>query len=148
MNVALGADHGGFELKQYLSALLKKNHYEIIDEGNFTFDPQDDYPDFAKKVAETVAAGKAERGIIICGSGVGACITANKIKGIRACLCHDTYSAHQGVEHDAMNILCLGARIIGTELAKELVFSFLNAKFINEERFVRRLEKINSIDKQ
>ncbi len=148
MNVALGADHGGFELKQYLSTLLKKNHYEIIDEGNFTFDPQDDYPDFAKKVAETVAAGKAERGIIICGSGVGACITANKIKGIRACLCHDTYSAHQGVEHDAMNILCLGARIIGTELAKELVFSFLNAKFINEERFVRRLEKINSIDKQ
>ncbi len=148
MKVALGADHGGFELKQYLVDLLKKNNYEIIDEGNYILDTTDDYPDFAKKVAETVAAGKAEKGIIICGSGVGACITANKFKDVRACLCHDTYSAHQGVEHDAMNVLCLGARIIGMELAKELVFSFLNAKFINEERFVRRLKKINSIDKK
>lgn len=148
MKVALGADHGGFELKQYLSDLLKKNNYEIIDEGNYVFEPKDDYPDFAKKVAEAVADGKAERGIIICGSGVGACITANKFKGIRACLCHDTYSSHQGVEHDAMNVLCLGARIIGVELAKELVFSFLNAKFINEERFLRRLEKINKIDEK
>ncbi len=147
MKIAIGADHGGFELKQYLVELLKKNNYDILDEGNHTFDSNDDYPDFAKKVAETVAAGRAERGIILCGSGVGACVTANKFKGIRACLCHDTYSAHQGVEHDAMNILCLGARIIGTELAKELVFSFLNAKFINEERFMRRLEKINKIDK-
>lgn len=148
MKIALGADHGGFELKQYLSDLLKKNNYEIIDEGNYIFEPGDDYPDFAKKVAVTVAAGNAERGIIICGSGVGACITANKFTGIRACLCHDTYSAHQGVEHDAMNVLCLGARIIGMELAKELVFSFLNAKFINEERFIRRLEKINLTDKK
>ena len=148
MKVALGADHGGFELKQYLSDLLKKNNFEIIDEGNYVFEPKDDYPDFAKKVAEAVADGKAERGIIICGSGVGACITANKFKGIRACLCHDTYSSHQGVEHDAMNVLCLGARIIGVELAKELVFSFLNAKFINEERFLRRLEKINKIDEK
>jgi ribose 5-phosphate isomerase B len=147
MKIAIGADHGGFELKQYLVELLKKNNYDILDEGNHTFDSNDDYPDFAKKVAETVAAGRAERGIILCGSGVGACVTANKFKGIRACLCHDTYSAHQGVEHDAMNILCLGARIVGTELAKELVFSFLNAKFINEERFMRRLEKINKIDK-
>ena len=147
MKIAFGADHGGFELKQYLVEILKKNNYEVIDEGNHAFDPKDDYPDFAKKVAETITSGKAERGIIICGSGVGACITANKVKGIKACLCHDTYSAHQGVEHDAMNVLCLGARIIGVELAKELVFSFLNAKFINEERFVRRIEKVNQMDK-
>ena len=147
MKIAIGADHGGFELKQALVEILKKSNYEVIDVGNLTYDPVDDYPDFAIKVVESVASGKAERGIIICGSGVGACITANKFKGIRAGLCHDTYSAHQGVEHDAMNVLCLGARIIGIELAKELVFSFLNAKFIKEERFVRRLEKVNSIDK-
>lgn len=147
MKIAFGADHGGFELKQYLVEILKKNNYDVIDEGNNTFDPKDDYPDFAKKVAETITSGKAEKGIIICGSGVGACITANKVKGIKACLCHDTYSARQGVEHDAMNVLCLGARIIGVELAKELVFSFLNAKFINEERFVRRIEKVNQMDK-
>ena len=147
MKIAIGADHGGFELKQALVEILKKSNYEVIDVGNLTYDPVDDYPDFAIKVVESVASGKAERGIIICGSGVGACITANKFRGIRAGLCHDTYSAHQGVEHDAMNVLCLGARIIGIELAKELVFSFLNAKFIKEERFVRRLEKVNSIDK-
>ena len=147
MKVAFGADHGGFELKKYLVEIFKKDGFEIIDVGNLNFDPKDDYPDYAIKVAETVASGQAERGVIICGSGVGACIAANKIKGIRACLCHDTYSAHQGVEHDAMNILSLGARIIGKELAKELVFSFLNAKFINEERFIRRLEKVNNIDK-
>jgi ribose 5-phosphate isomerase B len=147
MKVAFGADHGGFELKKYLVEIFKKDGFEVIDVGNLNFDPKDDYPDYAIKVAETVASGQAERGVIICGSGVGACIAANKIKGIRACLCHDTYSAHQGVEHDAMNILSLGARIIGKELAKELVFSFLNAKFINEERFIRRLEKVNNIDK-
>ena len=147
MRVAYGADHGGFELKKYLVEIFKKDGFEVIDVGNLNFDPKDDYPDYAIKVAETVASGQAERGVIICGSGVGACIAANKIKGIRACLCHDTYSAHQGVEHDAMNILSLGARIIGKELAKELVFSFLNAKFINEERFIRRLEKVNNIDK-
>ena len=147
MKVVFGADHGGFELKKYLVEIFKKDGFEVIDVGNLNFDPKDDYPDYAIKVAETVASGQAERGVIICGSGVGACIAANKIKGIRACLCHDTYSAHQGVEHDAMNILSLGARIIGKELAKELVFSFLNAKFINEVRFIRRLEKVNNIDK-
>ena len=147
MKVVFGADHGGFELKKYLVGIFKKDGFEIIDVGNLNFDPKDDYPDYAIKVAETVASGQAERGVIICGSGVGACIAANKTKGIRACLCHDTYSAHQGVEHDAMNVLSLGARIIGQELAKELVFSFLNAKFINEERFIRRLEKVNNIDK-
>ena len=147
MKVVFGADHGGFELKKYLVETFKKDGFEIIDVGNLNFDPKDDYPDYAIKVAEAVASGQAERGVIICGSGVGACIVANKIKGIRSCLCHDTYSAHQGVEHDAMNVLSLGARIIGKELAKELVFSFLNAKFIKEERFVRRLEKVNNIDK-
>ena len=147
MKIVFGADHGGFELKKYLVEIFKKDGFEIIDIGNLNFDPQDDYPDYAIKVAEVVASGQAERGVVICGSGVGACIVANKVRGIRACLCHDTYSAHQGVEHDAMNVLSLGARIIGKELAKELVFSFLNAKFINKERFIRRLEKVNNIDK-
>lgn len=148
MKIVIGADHGGFELKNYLVEILRKDNFQVIDEGNLVFDPKDDYPDFAIKVANSVASGNTERGIVICGSGVGASIAANKIKGIRACLCHDSYSAHQGVEHDAMNVLCLGARIIGKELAKELVFSFLSAKFINEERFQRRLEKINNLDNQ
>jgi ribose 5-phosphate isomerase B len=146
MKIAIGADHGGFELKNYLVEILRKDNFMVIDEGNLVYDPKDDYPDFAIKVANSVSSGKSEKGIIICGSGVGASVAANKIRGVRACLCHDTYSAHQGVEHDSMNVLCLGARIIGTELAKELVFSFLNAKFINEERFQRRLEKVNNLD--
>jgi ribose 5-phosphate isomerase B len=148
MKIVIGADHGGFELKNYLVEILRKDNFMVIDEGNLVFDPKDDYPDFAIKVANSVASSKTDRGIVICGSGVGASVAANKIKGIRACLCHDTYSAHQGVEHDAMNVLCLGARIIGKELAKELVFSFLIAKFIKEERFQRRLEKINNLDNQ
>ena len=148
MKIVIGADHGGFELKNYLVEILRKDNFKVIDEGNLVFDPKDDYPDFAIRVANSVASGNTERGIVICGSGVGASIAANKIKGIRACLCHDSYSAHQGVEHDAMNVLCLGARIIGKELAKELVFSFLNAKFIDEERFQRRLGKINNLDNQ
>ena len=147
MKIAIGADHGGFELKTFLVDLLKNQNYEVIDAGNIELDPKDDYPDFAIKVAEMISSGEADKGIIICGSGVGACITANKFKGVRACLCHDTYSAHQGVEHDAMNVLCLGGRIIGTELAREIVNSFLKAEFIKEERFLRRLEKINRIDK-
>ncbi len=147
MKIAIGADHGGFELKTFLVDLLKNQNYEVIDAGNIELDPKDDYPDFAINVAEIISSGKVEKGIVICGSGVGACITANKIKGVRACLCHDTYSAHQGVEHDAMNVLCLGARIIGVELAKEIVTSFLKAEFIKEERFLRRLEKVNRIDK-
>lgn len=147
MKIVIGADHGGFELKTFLVELLKNQNYEVIDAGNIELDPKDDYPDFAINVAEIISSGRAEKGIVICGSGVGACITANKIKGVRACLCHDTYSAHQGVEHDAMNVLCLGARIIGVELAKEIVTSFLKAEFIKEERFLRRLEKVNRIDK-
>ncbi len=147
MKIAIGADHGGFELKNFLIGELKKENFEVTDLGNTVYDAKDDYPDYAFAVAESISAGKANRGIIICGSGVGANIAANKVKGVRACLCHDTYSAHQGVEHDAMNVLCMGARIIGIETAKSLVFSFLNANFIKEERFMRRLEKVNNIDK-
>jgi ribose 5-phosphate isomerase B len=147
LRVALGADHGGFALKSDIATRLG-DAYEILDLGAHTFDQNDDYPDFAYAVAQSVASGKAERGIIICGSGVGTCIAANKVPGIRACLCHDTYSAHQGVEHDDMNILCLGARIIGIELATELVTTFLKARFTDEERHHRRLGKILAIERQ
>jgi ribose 5-phosphate isomerase B len=145
--MALGADHGGFSLKNELSARLRERH-EILDLGAYTFDPGDDYPDFAEAVAREVASGQAERGILICGSGVGACIAANKVPGIRACLCHDVYSAHQGVEHDDMNILCLGARVIGLELAAELAMAFLNARFSGEERHWRRLKKVLAMERQ
>ena len=147
VRVALGADHGGFALKNDISTQLHDTH-EILDMGAHTFDSTDDYPDFARAVAQAVASGQAERGIIICGSGVGSCIVANKVPGIRACLCHDTYSAHQGVEHDDMNVLCLGARIIGVELATEVVTSFLKACFTGEERHRRRLGKILNIERQ
>lgn len=147
MTVALGADHGGFALKTELAARLSDN-YDILDLGANSFSPEDDYPDFAEAVAQAVASGKAQRGIIICGSGVGACVVANKIKGVRACLCHDTYSAHQGVEHDDMNVICLGARVIGGELASELVTAFLKAKFSGEERHIRRLAKVLDIERK
>lgn len=145
--VALGADHGGFTLKNELVIRLHET-CEILDLGAHTFDPDDDYPDFALAVAQAVASGQAQRGILICGSGVGACIAANKVPGVRACLCHDTYSAHQGVEHDDMNVLCLGARVIGLELAIELVKAFLNARFSGETRHHRRLEKVLAIEQQ
>lgn len=144
--VALGADHGGFPLKEELLPWMKGQGYEVLDVGAHSFDPSDDYPDFAYAVAQAVASGKAPRGIIICGSGVGACIAANKVPGVRAGICHDTYSAHQGVEHDDMNVLCLGARIIGGALAVELVTTFLNARFSGEERHARRLRKVLDIE--
>jgi ribose 5-phosphate isomerase B len=147
MRVAFGADHGGFILKNEIIAGLG-SAYEIMDLGAHTFDPADDYPDFSRGVAQAVASGKAQRGVVVCGSGVGACISANKVPGIRACLCHDVYSAHQGVEHDDMNILCLGARVVGLELAKEVVESFLNARFSGEERHCRRLEKVLQIERE
>ncbi len=147
LRVALGADHGGFVLKNELSTWLRQG-YEILDMGAHKLDPGDDYPDFAEAVASEVASGRAHRGILICGSGVGACIAANKVPGIRASLCHDTYSAHQGVEHDDMNVLCLGARVVGIELARELVTAFLSAGFSGEERHRRRLEKILAIERQ
>ncbi len=144
---AIAADHGGLALKNELVARLQ-DRYEILDMGAKTLDPDDDYPDFAEAVAATVSSGQAPRGVLICGSGIGACIAANKIPGIRAGLCHDTYSAHQGVEHDDINILCLGARVIGPELALELVQTFLDARFSGEERFRRRLDKVLTIERQ
>ena len=148
LRVAIGADHGGFPLKAELSPWLSECGYDVMDLGAETLIPTDDYPDYALAVAEAVASGKAQRGIIICGSGIGACIAANKVPGVRACACHDTYSAHQGVEHDDMNVLCLGARVVGGALAREVVESFLKAEFINEERFQRRLQKVLNIESQ
>ena len=146
MRLALAADHAGYELKKELVELLQKQGHEVTDLGTHQPGQPDDYPDFAAAIGKEVAAAKVDRGILICGSGVGACVAANKIHGVRACLCHDTYSAHQGVEHDDMNILVLGSRVIGVELAHELVRSFLAAKFSGEERHVRRLNKIKAIE--
>ncbi len=143
--VALAADHAGFELKEKMAAHLKGAGFEVMDLGTGDQEPVD-YPDFALAIGEALREGRAERGILICGSGVGACVAVNKIKGIRAGLCHDTYSAHQGVEHDNINVLCLGARVIGEELAKELITAFLSAKFTGEERHRRRLAKIEEIE--
>ena len=145
MKIALGCDHGGFPLKETALLVVMKAGHEILDLGTFTADAVD-YPDYARAVGEAIQQGKAERGILICGSGVGACVAANKMKNIRAGLCHDTYSAHQAVEHDDINVLCLGARIIGIELAKEIIAAFLNAKFMNEERHVRRVGKVKEME--
>ena len=147
MIVAVGADHAGFALKVELVGWLKEAGHQVNDLGAFNLDPDDDYPDFAVAVANSVSSGQAERGIVVCGSGVGACITANKVKGIRACLCHDTYSARQGVEHDDMNVICIGGRIIGIELAKAVLQAYLRAGFIPEPRFQRRLEKIMKVER-
>ena len=145
--VALAADHAGFELKERMAAFLKEAGFEVVDLGTSNREPSD-YPDFARAIGEALREGKAERGILICGSGVGACVAANKMKNIRAGLCHDTYSAHQGVEHDDINVLCLGSRVIGEELAKELVSAFLAARFTGEERHRRRLDKIKALEKE
>ncbi len=146
--IALGADHGGFALKADLAPWLKSQGYEVLDLGAHNLDPADDYPDFAEATAQAVVSGRAERGILICGSGVGASVAANKVPGVRACVCHDVYSAHQGVEHDELNVLCLGARIIGVELAKDLVTTFLMARFTGEERHNRRLDKVAAIERR
>jgi RpiB/LacA/LacB family sugar-phosphate isomerase len=145
MRIALAADHAGYELKEKIESLFK-DRFEVVDLG--TFDPKapDDYPDFAAALGAALLEGKADRGILICGSGVGASVAANKIKGIRAGLCHDAYSAQQGVEHDDMNVLVLGSRVIGSELARVLVEAFLKAKFSGEERHVRRLNKVKAIE--
>ena len=145
--VAFGSDHVGFEMKGELIRRLK-DRYEIMDTGPLAYDAADDYPDYAGAAALAVASGKAWRGILICGSGVGVCIAANKVAGVRACVCHDTFSAHQGVEHVDMNILCLGARVIGIELAWEAVMAFLNAKFGGEDKHQRRLNKLMAIEKK
>jgi ribose 5-phosphate isomerase B len=147
MRIAVGADHAGFDLKQLLAEYLRQRGHEVIDAGTNSDAPVD-YPDFAEAVGRTILAGQAERGIVVCGSGVGASVSANKIPGIRAGLCHDTYSARQGVEHDDMNVLVLGARVIGVEMARELVDHFLAAKFNGAERHRRRVEKIAALEKR
>ena len=142
MKIALAADHNGFELKAIISEVLKKAGHAVLDVGPHSFDPLDDYPDYAKILAKSVSEKASDRGIMICGSGVGASVAANKVKGVRAAMCHDLYSAHQGVEHDDLNVLCLGSRIIGSEVARELVITFVNAEYTREERHQRRLEKV------
>ncbi len=146
MKIALGSDHAGFELKQLLAAYVQKLGHEAIDLGACRLDPVDDYVDYAVAVCDCVREGRADRGILLCGSGVGATVAANKMPGIVACVCHDTYSAHQGVEHDAMNVLVLGGRIVGSALAQDLVSAFLNASFTGEERHVRRLRKVQALE--
>ena len=147
MRIAVGADHAGYKLKTELLPWLEEVGGEIIDLGAHEYEASDDYPDFALAVAAAVSSGKADRGIVFCGSGVGACITANKVPGARACLCHDTFTARQGVEHDDMNIICLGGRVIGVEQSKEVLGEFLNAGFLGEPRFQRRLEKLLRVEK-
>ncbi|HQA68099.1 MAG TPA: ribose 5-phosphate isomerase B [Aggregatilineales bacterium] len=148
MEVVVGADHAGYELKEVIKAYLKEKGYDVIDVGTDSLEAVD-YPDFARAVGEEVLRGEGRRGVLICGSGVGASIAANKIPGIRAAICHDTYSARQGVEHDDMNVLTLGGRIIGVEVAKELVNAFLGAEFSrDEERHVRRVGKIKAIERE
>jgi len=146
MKVAIGADHGGYPLKATVLDVIRAAGHEAIDVGAYELDPQDDYPDFAIRVGRAVQAGEAERGIILCGSGVGAAVAANKLRGVRAGLCHDTYSAHQSVEHDHVNVLALGARVIGSALAVEIVQAFLGAGFTGEERHVRRLSKVQALE--
>jgi RpiB/LacA/LacB family sugar-phosphate isomerase len=145
MRIAVGSDHAGFLLKQEVAESLRKEGYDVIDVGTNSTAPVD-YPDYAEKVALAVKDGRAERAVLICGSGVGACVAANKVPGIRAAICHDAYSAHQGVEHDDMNVLVLGGRIIGPALAHELVEAFVKARYTAEERHARRLAKVNAIE--
>ncbi len=145
--IAVGADHAGFALKQELLPWLESLGCQVTDVGAHAYDAVDDYPDFTAEVARKVASGEAERGVVICGSGVGSSVVANKFPGVRAGLCHDTYSAHQGVEHDDVNVLCIGARVIGIELAMEVIRAFLGARFSGEERHVRRLSKVLDTEK-
>ena len=145
MRVVIGSDHAGFELKKALIGLIRDLGHEALNVGTDGPEPVD-YPDFAEKVGRAVLAGKADRGIMICGSGVGASVAANKIHGIRAATCHDCYSARQGVEHDDMNVMVLGARVAGLSLAGDLVRIFLDAKFTDEDRHKRRLDKITAIE--
>src|SRR5438105_6834846 len=147
MRICVGSDHAGFSLKEFLRKYLVELGHEVEDVGTHSTEPVD-YPDYAEKVVDSVLQGKTERGVLVCGSGVGASVAANKIPGARAGLCHDTYSAHQGVEHDHMNVLVLGGRVIGEEMARELVHAFVNAKCSHEERHLRRLGKIAAIEKR
>lgn len=145
MNIAIAADHAGFPIKDRMIGIARSLGHEVTDLGTFSTDPVD-YPDMARLVAGELQSGRADRAILICGSGIGACVAANKFRNVRAGTCHDTFSAHQSVEDDAANVLCLGARIIGSELAGELVRTFLHAKFSGEARHARRIEKIREIE--
>ncbi|MEW6683715.1 MAG: ribose 5-phosphate isomerase B [Nitrospirota bacterium] len=145
MKIAVACDHGGYPHKAVVIEVIRNTGYEALDLGTHSTEPVD-YPDYAKAVGEAISLRKADRAVLLCGSGVGACVAANKIRGVRAGLCHDTYSAHQGVEHDDMNVLTLGARIVGPELVAELVRVFLAATFTGEERHVRRLEKVKKLE--
>jgi len=145
MRIAIAADHAGFTIKDEIINLIQSVGHDVIDLGTYNQEPVD-YPDYAAKVGKAIQDKQADRGVLICGSGVGVCVAANKIKGVYACVCHDTYSAHQGVEHDNMNVLCIGSRIVGIELVKDIVEKFLQAKFIGEGRFLRRVEKIQKLE--
>jgi len=147
MRFAVASDHAGFPLKSFVVAELTDRGHEACDLGTYDTAPAD-YPDFALAVGEALLGGEAERGVLVCGSGVGASVAANKIPGIRAAICHDTFSARQGVEDDDMNVLCLGARIVGSELAREIVGAFAGARFSGLERHLRRLEKVAAIERQ
>ena len=144
--IGVAADHGGFELKDYLAGMLREAHYEVVDFGDGQPKPDDDYPDFVVPLARAVARGEVDRGVAICGSGVGACIAANKVPGVRACLIHECFSAHQGVEDDDMNVICLGGHVVGNAVAWELVRTFLQARFSGAERHRRRLAKVASLE--
>src|SRR5213595_2329338 len=147
MKLAIASDHAGFELKKAVLQHLKEKKWDVTDLGAYDTTPSD-YPDFAVLVGDALREGRADRGILVCGSGVGVSVAANKIPGVRAGLCHDTYSAHQGVEHDDMNVLVLGARIVGVALAQELVDNYMRAAFTHEERHERRLNKVMSIEER
>jgi ribose 5-phosphate isomerase B len=148
MRVGIATDHGGFGLKEDLAAHLREAGHEVVDVGAYSLDPGDDYPDFVIPLAQAVAGGKVDRGVAVCGSGVGASICANKIPGVRAGLVQDHYSARQGVEHDDMNILCMGGRVVGLEVARDLVDAFLAAGFSGSERHIRRLRKVAALEAQ
>jgi len=145
MRIVIGSDHAGFALKGKMGDVVRGLGHDVLDVGAFNENPSD-YPDFAELVGHAIAEGKSDRGVLVCGSGVGVSVAANKISGIRAAVCHDTYSAHQGVEHDDMNIMVLGSRIVGEKLAEDLVKSFLGAKFTNEARHLRRLNKVKVLE--
>lgn len=148
MKIGIATDHGGYELKEIIHQYLIDGGHEVVDFGAYGIDKNDDYPDFVIPLAHAVAGQEVERGIAVCGSGVGASVAANKVAGVRAALINEHYSAHQGVEHDDMNILCLGGRVIGVVTAQELVTAFINATFTAEERHVRRLNKVKAVESQ
>ena len=147
MRIVVGADHRGYELKDEIAASLRRAGHQVLDVGTNSADSVD-YPDYARAVGEALTDGRAERGVLVCGSGVGASIAANKIRGVRAAVCHDAYSARQGVEHDDMNVLCLGSYVISSKLAQELVNGFIDARLLDEERYRRRLAKVAEMERR